>query len=177
MSMYYRDNREVYVPEYDDGRTEGAFLDQCDINKIIKKHQIANAASHAAQYPPECYAEFDGVDLLGAYERDERARALFDDLPSEIRNEFSNDHRAFVTFMAQPDNEARHAQVLKALAEPGAYFPNPAQRGGQGAAAATAPQTAPVAPQAPLSAGNGEPQASQSSQEGGSSEPSASSST
>lgn len=125
--------------KYDDGRTVQSFKDQCDINKMIKKAQITNATSHAVQFPPEAYGEFDGVDLLGAYERQERAYEIFDALPSEVRREFKGDAFEFVKFAANPENNDKLARLIPAIAEPGAYFPNPVQRGGAGAGAATPP--------------------------------------
>lgn len=128
---------------YNDGRTKQAFKDQCDINKILKKAQRTGSLSHALKYPEAVYGEFSGVDLLGAYGQIERANEIFADLPSEVRNEFDNNALAFVDFASKPENIGRLAELLPAIAEPGAYFPNPVQRGGAGAAAATSPPVAP----------------------------------
>ena len=40
MSLYYRKHGKAYEPVYDDGRTKQAFIDDCDINKIIAKAQV-----------------------------------------------------------------------------------------------------------------------------------------
>jgi hypothetical protein len=141
---------DVYrYKKYDDGRTKQAFKDQCDINKIIKKHQINNAASHAVQYPPEAYAEFEGVDLLGAYEQIGRANEIFDALPSEVRSEFDNNALKFAAYASDPANINRLPELIPAIARPGAYFPNPVKRGGVGAGAATAPVEPPVSAPTP----------------------------
>lgn len=123
--------------DYSDGMTKQSFKDQCDINNILKKAQRTGSLAHVQKYPTAVYAEFDGVDLLGAFERAERAKQIFADLPSEVRSEFDQDPFAFVKFAADPENIGRLAELLPAIAEPGRYFPNPAARGGSGAGEAT----------------------------------------
>lgn len=132
--------------EYTDGRTKQAFKDQCDINKMLAKAQQAGSISHLLKYPEAVYGEFDGeFSLLDAQERISRANEIFADLPSEVRNEFNNNPLAFVQFAGDPANNDKLDKLLPAIAEPGSYFPNPVQRGGQGAGAATAPLENPVA--------------------------------
>lgn len=126
--------------DYSDGRTKQAFKDSADINKLLNKAMKQGSISHLLKYPEATYGEFDGdFDLLTAHSKIERAREIFAELPSEVRSEFSNDPLAFVKFAANPVNNARLAEILPAIAEPGRYFPNPIQRGGTGAGAATAP--------------------------------------
>jgi hypothetical protein len=125
--------------EYKDGITKQSFKDACDVNKILKKHGIKNAASHAVNYPPEFYADFEGVDLLEAHNLIEKAHTVFAELPSEVRNEFQNDALAFAGFASDPNNRDKLAELIPAIAEPGTFFPNPVQRGGSGAGMATAP--------------------------------------
>lgn len=147
MSRYYRNNGEVYTPEYNDGRTKQAFKDQCDINKMLKKAQQKGSLAHIQKYPELVYGEFDGeFDLLTAQQRLIRANEIFADAPSEIRKEFGNDALKFVKFCANPENNERLREILPAIAEPGSYFPNPVQRGGTGAGAATPPKAAAETP-------------------------------
>jgi hypothetical protein len=128
--------------DYSDGRTKQAFKDSCDINKILKKAQKQGTLSHLLKYPEAVYGEFDGeMDLLTAHGRIERAQQIFDDLPSEIRSEFKGNALEYVKYVNDPANKGRLAELLPQIAEPGSFFPNPAQRGGQGAGAATAPST------------------------------------
>lgn len=126
--------------KYNDGRTKQAFKDQTDINKMLKKAQVTGSIAHLQKYPEAVYGEFDGeFDLLTAHGQIEKANMIFADLPSEIRAEFGNDALSFVKFAGDPANNDKLREVLPALAEPGSYFPNPVQRGGVGAGAATAP--------------------------------------
>lgn len=130
--------------KYTDGRTKQAFKDQCDINKMLKKAQQTGSIAHIQKYPELIYGEFDGeFDLLTAHARIQRANEIFGELPSETRKEFDNNALEFVTWANNPENKGKLAELLPAIAEPGAYFPNPVQRGGQGAGAATAPAETP----------------------------------
>ena len=126
--------------EFDDGMTKQSFKDSADINKIIKKAQVPGALSHLMKYPEPVYGEFENYDLLEAHGRLQRANEIFGDLPSEVRKDFDNDAFKFVAFAADPDNNAKLSELLPKIAEPGSFFPNPVQRGGQGAAAATQPR-------------------------------------
>lgn len=147
--------------DYSDGRTKQSFKDQCDINKMLNKAQQKGSISHLLKYPEAVYGEFDGeMDLLTARARIDKAHNIFAELPSEIRSEFNNDALAFVKFAGDPKNNDNLRKLLPALAEPGAYFPNPVKRGGQGAGAATAPTgegpaSPEPAPDAPPASGGG----------------------
>ena len=126
MSHYFKDNGEVYVPEFKDGRTKQAFKDQCDINKMLAKAQQNGSVSHLLKYPEAVYGEFDGeFDLLTAQSKIMRANQIFDDLPSEVRNEFGNDPLKFVAFAGNPENTGKLKDLIPKIAEPGKYFPNP----------------------------------------------------
>jgi len=136
--------------DYSDGRTKQAFKDQCDINKMLKKAQQTGSIAHLLKYPEATYGEFDGeFTLLEAQQKIARAGQIFDDLPSEVRQEFGNDPLAFVKYANDPENRGRMKELIPKIAEPGSYFPNPVQRGGQGAGAATAPGEAPAPVEAP----------------------------
>ena len=133
-----KDGNSVLMP-VDPIVADQSFKDQTDINKILKRHSIKDAASHIALFPPEAYHEFQNIDLLEAHAQIGRANAIFGALPSEVRSEFNNDAFAFAAFASDPANNDRLTELLPKLAEPGRYFPNPVQRGGDGAGAATAP--------------------------------------
>lgn len=151
MGMFKRKQPKYNGPQ--DNRTKQSFKDQCDVNKIIKKHQITTAASHAMLFPPEAYADFEGQDLLSAYQLIGRANEIFDALPSEVRNEFNNDALRFAAYASKPENVNRLGELIPAIAAPGAFFPNPVQRDGGGAGAATPPpEPAPAADPAPAEA-------------------------
>lgn len=118
-------------------RTKQSFKDETDINKIMKKAQVSGSLSHLLKYPAPVYGEFEGVDLLEAHRLIDRANEIFNDLPSEIKNEFGHDALKFAGFASDPANNEKLAEILPALARPGTQFPNPVKRGAAGAGAAT----------------------------------------
>lgn len=121
-------NFPIDEPDYSDGMTKQAFADSTDINKILAKAQVAGGLSHALKYDKAIYGEFTGIDLLSAYTQIGRAQEIFNDLPSEVRNEFKNDALAFAEYASDPANIDRLPELIPAIAKPGAFFPNPVRR-------------------------------------------------
>lgn len=142
MSMYKRvTGKDLPRPKYKDGRTKQSFKDQCDINKILKKAEVAGGLSHVQKYDKAVYGEFDGeFDLLTAMGKIQKAEEIFSELPAEVRSEFQNNALAFVKFAGDPANNDKLIDLIPEIAEPGRYFPNSVSRFGQGAGAATAPK-------------------------------------
>ena len=122
--------------DYSDGMTKQSYADSTDINKILKKAQREGSISHLNKYDKAVYAEFTGVDLLGAYEQINRAHEIFNDLPSEIRSEFNNDAFKFAGFASDPANIDKLDKIFPKLAEPGRQNPNPVKRQADAADAA-----------------------------------------
>ena len=146
-----KDRREMLAlagkKVFKDAKTKQGFKDQCDINKILKKAEIQGGLSHVEKYPEAVYGEFDGtMDLLTARSRLDKANAIFQELPAEVRGEFGHDALKFVAFANQPENVGKLAELIPAIAEPGSYFPNPVKKGGQGAGLATAPSEESISP-------------------------------
>lgn len=121
---------------YDDGRTKESFKDSTDINKIIRKAQVAGGLSHALKYDAAVYGEFTGVDLLTAFAQCNRAQTIFDELPSEVRNEFNQDAFKFAAYASAPENIHRLKELIPSIAEPASFFVKPGDE----------PVVAPVAP-------------------------------
>ena len=114
---------------YDDGLTKQSFKDACDINKIIKKAARAGTLSHLAKYDAAVYGEFDvEYDLLEAHDKIQKAQQIFDELPAEVRSEFSNNALEFAGFASNPANRHRLGDIFPALAQPGEFYPNPVKR-------------------------------------------------
>ena len=149
---FLNEDGTVRMIPVDEITTTQSFKDSADINKILDRHQIKNVQAHLVEFPPEAYQVFQDIDLLEAHAQIDRANEIFAALPSEVRNEFGQDAFRFVKFAADPANNARLAELFPAIAAPGAYFPNPAQRGGQGAGAATAPDQSRIVQDDPAAA-------------------------
>ena len=72
-------------------RTQQQFMDECDINKIIKKAQKGIQPLFLQRGVPQ-YGDFSNVpNLQQAYELVENAHDAFLNLPSGLRSELNND--------------------------------------------------------------------------------------
>ncbi len=105
-------------PKYTDGRTKQSFRDETDINKIMKRAQTTGTISHLNKHEAR-YGDFTGFDFFEAQLKISAGRTIFDELPSEIRNEFNQSPAAFFKYVNDPANKERLGQLLPALAEPG----------------------------------------------------------
>lgn len=130
--------------KYEDGRTKQSFRDQCDINKIVKRAAKAGGLSHLQKYNEAVYGEFEGYNLLEAFDKVSKSQKIFDDLPSDVRAEFDGDAFKFAEFASNPENNSRLAELIPALARPREVYPNPVHRGRGGAGAASPQEEAGV---------------------------------
>lgn len=99
-------------------RTKQSFKDQSDINKILVKAQRTGTLTHLAKYEG-LYGDFAGFNYTEAVEQASLAQTMFNELPSEVRNEFRNDPQRFIDFVTDPANSGDLAAKLPALAKPG----------------------------------------------------------
>lgn len=123
MSMYFQEHGKIEVRVPGVSLTKQAFKDECDIQKILAKAQKTGSIAHLTEHEGT-YGDFAGYDLMEHAAMLSRASEIFDDLPSEIRNEFSNEPAAFFEFVNDPENKDRLGELMPALAEPGSYFPD-----------------------------------------------------
>lgn len=149
MSFHFKAKKKYYVPKWGPSRTKQSFKDATDINKIIKKAQRQGGLAHVQKYDKAVYGEFEGYDLLEAYQKVDRAQEIFDDLPSEVKNEFDHDALKFAGFASDPANIDRLGELIPAIAEPGRYFPNPVNQGAQSGSAGQRPADIPAEPESP----------------------------
>ena len=110
--------KPLKTPVYDDGRTKQSFRDETDINKILSRAQKTGTISHLAKHEAR-YGDFADFDFFDAQLKLTRGREIFDDLPSEVRNEFGQSQAAFFQYVNDPKNIERLGQLLPALAAPG----------------------------------------------------------
>lgn len=89
--------------------TRQEFKDDCDINRILRKYQLTGAINHFAKYSAE-YGDYTACDLQSAYAMIQRAREMFDALPSAIRSEVMTPE-GFLKFVQDPANKARMQEL------------------------------------------------------------------
>lgn len=83
-------------------RTAQEFKEECDINRIMRRYQHTGALTHFAKYAP-IYGEISSCDLQEAENLLIRARQLFADLPSSLRDRFHTPE-AFLDFVQDANN-------------------------------------------------------------------------
>ena len=116
--------RLTQIPkDYSDGRTKQSFKDQTDVNKIIARHARSGTLSHLEQWGGQ-YGDLSGFDFQTAQNQIAKANSMFEQLPAEVRREFSNSPERFFEFVNDPENSDKLAEKLPELAKPGTQLPN-----------------------------------------------------
>ncbi len=105
-------------PTYKDGRTKQSFKDETDINKILQRAQKTGTISHLTKHQGR-YADFSEFDYFENLRKLTEGRQIFDDLPSEIRNEFNQNPAEFFKYVNDPANKDDLMKKLPGLAAPG----------------------------------------------------------
>ncbi len=99
-----------------DGAAQQQFKDDCDTNKIMQRFQKTGAIDHVAKHQPE-YGFASGNDYHQSMNIITKADSMFNDLPSNIRNEFNNNPQAFLEFVQDPKNAERANELGIALTD------------------------------------------------------------
>lgn len=107
----------------DKGLTKQSFKNECDINKILKKAQVAGSLDHLTKHGGS-YGDFADFDFRESQTMLAEGAQIFSELPSEVRNEFGNSVSAFFEFVNKPENVDKLNLLLPAIAEPGSFFPD-----------------------------------------------------
>jgi len=116
----YKDRKRIQTVNNLPTMTKQSLRDNADINHIIKRHGLNSILKDAQAFEAQ-YGDFDSTDLQDAMNVVANANSLFEQIPSEIRNEFKNDAGAFIDFATDPEN---HDQMAKwGLANPKAPIP------------------------------------------------------
>jgi len=103
--------------EYKDGRTKQSFKDETDVNQIINKHARMGTLSHLEQWGGT-YGEYAGFDFQEAQNQIAGATSMFEELPTAVKKQFSNDPARFLEYVNDPENAEDLAKKLPELAAP-----------------------------------------------------------
>jgi len=77
---------------------------ECDINNIMKRYEKTGLIDHTNKHGGN-YGDFTEVqDFQISLNQIERARAMFQSIPSGIRSRFNNSPQEFLDFVSDPDN-------------------------------------------------------------------------
>lgn len=87
--------------------TKQAFVEQCDINNILKQFKMTGMVQHmSAKAAQGRYEDLpDPIEFQDALNAVHDAQAAFASLPSKVRNRFENDPTQFLEFMGDPRNQ------------------------------------------------------------------------
>lgn len=132
----------------DPSLTKQSFLEESDINTIVKRFGITGEIPTPVRMPT--YGDFTGVtDFKSAMDAIAQANESFDAMPAEVRARFHNDPQEFVQFCSDENNraEAQRLGLVPAdqLPPAAALASQPGQTAQQGP---TGPTGAPQAPPA-----------------------------
>lgn len=119
--------------------TKQEFRDECDINVILKGYQKGRAITHLNKYEGRFEDVADAPLFHEAQNIILKAQAMFDDLPSAVRDRFGNDPAQFLEFVHDAKNEQELVDMGLAKARP--------------VEAPAAPPVASVVPEAPKTSG------------------------
>lgn len=95
---------EVFTPP---SRTKQSFVQECDINNIIKSFKVTGQIRHMNERAAQgVYADLpDPIEFQDALHAVKEAQASFATLPAAVRSRFQNDPQSFLSFMADPANQ------------------------------------------------------------------------
>lgn len=120
-------------------RTKQSFAQESEINNIMRKYEKTGLIEHVKDHSG--YADMPpGIEYQDALQLTIDAQLAFDGLPANIRKEFNNDPFDFLSFVEDPENIDRMAELgmLGDIEDPAPTEADPAP----GAAAEPAPAAA-----------------------------------
>lgn len=108
---------QISFPEQ--GRTKQSFKDECDVNRIMSHYLATGEIPNLNEVAPQ-YLDVSGMDFQTHQNFIVGAREVFMELPSSLRNRFSNDPAQFLDFCSNPSNRAEMAQMglLRPITDP-----------------------------------------------------------
>lgn len=112
--------RNIYSPRIrvlsPEGHTpaQQQFKEDCDVNTIMNRFHKTGLVDHVSQYQPN-YGFASAQTYHESMNVITKAQSMFNDLPSKVRNEFSNDPQAFLEFVQDPKNYEKAKELGIAL--------------------------------------------------------------
>lgn len=104
LRSFYEPRDPVDFHPVGESMTRQEFLEECDINTIMKRYDQFGVISHQSRRVP-MYGDFSDIpDYREAMELINAAAASFAALPANIRARFGNDPAAFVDYCQDPEN-------------------------------------------------------------------------
>lgn len=102
-----------------------SFKDECNINNIVKRSRVTGMLSHLSSRQPRFMDLGSSTDFHSAMNTVIAAEKAFSELPSDLRERFSNDPAKLLEFVHDPKNHAE-AITLGLVDAPEALEPSSA---------------------------------------------------
>jgi len=90
--------------------TEQNHTKECDVNYILKKYDQTGVITHVQKMEAK-YGDMSGQDYKQMLDTVIDMQRQFDQMPSHIRKEFSNDPAKYLEFMENPDNRGKAIEL------------------------------------------------------------------
>lgn len=105
--------------------TKQCFKDESDINTIMARYQSTGEMPVINQVAPQYLDVAEGFDFQAMQNQVLEAQALFQSLPSSLRNRFANDPAQFIEYCGDVRNRSEMADLglLKGEVAPAIYRP------------------------------------------------------
>jgi len=84
--------------------------DEVDINNIMARYVKTGVLDHVSKYQPQ-YIETTQCDYHESMNIIRKADEMFLDLPATVRKKFDNDPGKFLTFVENPENHSKLAEM------------------------------------------------------------------
>ena len=104
--------------DYSDGRTKQSFKDETDVNLIVQKHTRLGTLSHLEKWGGQ-YGDLSGFNFQDAQNQLAKANTMFEELPSSVRNYFSNSPELFFEYVNDDANKDELQEKFPELVKPG----------------------------------------------------------
>lgn len=122
------DRNRIKTKVGEESLTEQSHAADCDVNNIMKKYARTGLVTHARDGEMQFFDCTTVTEYQDACNLVIDAKALFDELPAELRARFDNDPIGLLEFIADPGNEEEAREL--GLIEPSApVAPEPAPQG------------------------------------------------
>lgn len=105
--------------------TQQQFIEECDVNNIIKKYKTTGSIAHVRNATEGAYMDLTTFPSL--YEAETtiaHARSLFEDMPAAVRNRFDHDPKNLIAFLSDEKNSEEALKL--GLRNPTPVIPDPA---------------------------------------------------
>jgi len=109
-STYSQKQRVSISFPADSPHTKQEFKDECDINILMSRYQSTGQLPIINERAPQ-YLDVTGIDYQTLMEFVAGANTLFNELPSRIRERFSNDPAQFLDFCSNENNRPEMAEM------------------------------------------------------------------